>query len=99
MALKPARLASKAWLALMAPTTCNGDSSWTALRNAAPAEYRLMCSPMECRMFHGLAIWNSSAIAVPAGHRWADDWRHRGRIASTQANTRAERRHDGISPM
>src|SRR5690606_27435921 len=38
MARYPARLASRAWLALMAPMICSGDSSARALRNRAPGE-------------------------------------------------------------
>src|SRR5690606_5883955 len=38
MARKPARLASRAWLALIAPITCSGDSAARAARKRAPAE-------------------------------------------------------------
>jgi hypothetical protein len=38
MALKPAALANNAWLALMAPTTCNGFSSATAALKRAPCD-------------------------------------------------------------
>src|SRR5690606_1507837 len=38
MARYPARLASRAWLALMAPMICKGDSSARAWRNRAPGD-------------------------------------------------------------
>src|SRR5699024_3129484 len=41
-ARKPARSASRAWLALMAPITCSGDSSASAARKRAPGEALLI---------------------------------------------------------
>src|SRR5690606_5880034 len=61
MARYPARLASRAWLALMAPMICRGDSSFRAWRNRLPADAgRVMVSP-------GWSYGTRGATGAPRG--------------------------------